>query len=243
MKRIFVLLSIIASIISFTGCINDDIGDDLQGEWRLLGWEMDSVYHEVDSFKVEHHKMSIEFSGNYVTAYSLGNTTSFGKVKCRKNTLIKETIDQTKVLIIDDESIFFDKYITSINRYERSGRMLKLYFTKNNYFLFTKDFTDKVKPSCNCNKDILFVVNNLTGTIHKDKYLRKWYIAYEHQGLIDKYYPESFPDIEFLQEDLKVVFSGDAYGMDINWGDYQSIIDGTNYYCFDLLTIDKLSSK
>ena len=86
-------------------------------------------------------------------------------------------------------------------------------------------------------------VNDQQGTIKKDKYLRKWYIAYNYPGsdvTIIRYYPESFPDIEFLQEDLKVVFSGDAYNMDVNWGDYQSEkIAGMEYYCIDLLKIEK----
>jgi len=86
-------------------------------------------------------------------------------------------------------------------------------------------------------------VKDEQGTIHKDKYLRKWYIAYNYPGsnvTIIRYYPESFPDIDFLQEDLKVVFSGDAYHMDINWGDYQSEqVAGMEYYCMDLLKIEK----
>lgn len=107
MKKLFFLLSIILSITLLSSCIKDDISDDLQGEWRLLGWEVDGVYHEVDSFKVEHHKFSVDFSGNYVKAYSLGNVTDFGKVRSKDNTLIKETVIQTQVLILDDESLFF----------------------------------------------------------------------------------------------------------------------------------------
>ena len=35
-------------------------------------------------------------------------------------------------------------------------------------------------------------------------------------------------------------FSGDAYHMDINWGDYQSEqVAGMEYYCMDLLKIEK----
>lgn len=242
MKKLFFLLSIISLITLLSSCIKDDISDDLQGEWRLLGWEVDGVYHEVDSFKVEHHKFSVDFSGNYVKAYSLGNVTDFGKVRSKDNTLIKETVIQTQVLILDDESLFFDQYIGKIFRYENSGNKLKLYFTDNNYFLFTNQFTDKVKPSCNCEQDIIITVNNQQGTIHKDKYLRKWYIACEQYGNTDsviRYYPQSFPDIDFLQENLKVIFSGDVYSMKVNWGDYQSEqTDGTYYYCFDLMKIE-----
>ena len=200
MKKIVGLLSVIMSIILLTGCLKDNISDDLQGEWRLLGWDVDGYFHEVDSFKVEYHKFSVEFSGNNVKAYSLGNVTDFGRVRSKNNTLIKESVTQTEVLAIDDESIYFDK-------------------------------------------NIIMTVNDQQGTIKKDKYLRKWYIAYNYPGsdvTIIRYYPESFPDIEFLQEDLKVVFSGDAYNMDVNWGDYQSEkIAGMEYYCIDLLKIEK----
>ena len=242
MKRLFVLFSIISSITLLTGCIKDNISDDLQGEWRLLGWEIDSVYHEVDSFKVEYHKFSIEFSGNYVKAYSLANVTDFGKVRSKENVLIKEYVTQTYSLALDDESIFFDQYIGKINRYENSGNKLKLYFTDDDYFLFTNQFTDKVKPSCNCEQDIIMTVDNQQGTIHKDKYMRKWYIAYTQPGSIDKvirYYPQSFPDIDYLQENLKVVFSGDVYVMNVNWGDYLAEqTSGVEYYCMDLLKIE-----
>ena len=243
MKKIVGLLSVIMSIILLTGCLKDNISDDLQGEWRLLGWDVDGYFHEVDSFKVEYHKFSVEFSGNNVKAYSLGNVTDFGRVRSKNNTLIKESVTQTEVLAIDDESIYFDKNIVNINRYELIGNELKLYFSDNDYFLFTNQFTNKIKPSCNCNQDIIMTVNDQQGTIKKDKYLRKWYIAYNYPGsdvTIIRYYPESFPDIEFLQEDLKVVFSGDAYNMDVNWGDYQSEkIAGMEYYCIDLLKIEK----
>lgn len=242
MKRLFFLFSILSSITLLTGCIKDNISDDLQGEWRLLGWEVDGAFHEVDSFKVEYHKFSVEFSGNYVKAYSLGNVTDFGKVRSKENTLIKESVNQTQVLVIDDESVFFDKYIGSVNRYELIGNKLRLYYTDNNYFLFTNQYTDKIKPSCNCDQDIIMTVNDQQGTIYKDKYLRKWYIAYKYPGsdvVIARYYPQSFPDIDFLQENLKVVFSGDAYSMDINWGDYKSAqIAGMTYYCLDLLKIE-----
>ena len=165
MKRLFVLFSIISSITLLTGCLKDNISDDLQGEWRLLGWEIDSVYHEVDSFKVEYHKFSIEFSGNYVKAYSLANVTDFGKVRSKENVLIKEYVTQTYSLALDDESIFFDQYIGKINRYENIGNKLKLYFTDDDYFLFTNQFTDKVKPSCNCEQDIIMTVDNQQGII------------------------------------------------------------------------------
>ena len=225
MKKIVGLLSVIMSIILLTGCLKDNISDDLQGEWRLLGWDVDGYFHEVDSFKVEYHKFSVEFSGNNVKAYSLGNVTDFGRVRSKNNTLIKESVTQTEVLAIDDESIYFDKNIVNINRYELN------------------QFTNKIKPSCNCNQDIIMTVNDQQGTIKKDKYLRKWYIAYNYPGsdvTIIRYYPESFPDIDFLQEDLKVVFSGDAYNMDVNWGDYQSEqVSGMEYYCIDLLKIEK----
>ena len=88
MKKIVGLLSVIMSIILLTGCLKDNISDDLQGEWRLLGWDVDGYFHEVDSFKVEYHKFSVEFSGNNVKAYSLGNVTDFGRVRSKNNTLI-----------------------------------------------------------------------------------------------------------------------------------------------------------
>lgn len=243
MKKIVAICLLFVLGISLTGCLKDNISNDLQGEWRLLGWDVDGYFHEVDSFKVEYHKFSIEFSGNNVKAYSLGNVTDFGKVRSKNNTLIKESAIQTQVFVIDDESIFFDKNIVNMNRYELIGNKLKIYFSDNDYFLFTNQFTNNIKPSCNCDQNIVMTVKDEQGTIHKDKYLRKWYIAYNYPGsnvTIIRYYPESFPDIDFLQEDLKVVFSGDAYNMDINWGDYQSEqVAGMEYYCMDLLKIEK----
>ena len=82
--------------------------------YLILGWDVDGYFHEVDSFKVEYHKFSVEFSGNNVKAYSLGNVTDFGRVRSKNNTLIKESVTQTEVLAIDDESIYFDKNIVNI---------------------------------------------------------------------------------------------------------------------------------
>ena len=44
MKKIVGLLSVIMSIILLTGCLKDNISDDLQGEWRLLGWDVDGYF-------------------------------------------------------------------------------------------------------------------------------------------------------------------------------------------------------
>ena len=117
----------------------------LYGEWWLVGWNDGGTWYEVDKKNVRYHNLSIEFNENgYVTAYSMANSIGFGRVTLNGNEMhFDGDAVTTMVFYYDMESIFYEDYIIYIKSYQLDGKRLRLYYTDNDYFVFTKDLNDE----------------------------------------------------------------------------------------------------
>ena len=132
------------------GSGNDSAMESLYGEWWLAGWNDGGTWFEVDTNYVSHQHLSIEFreieEDIYFFAWSMVNEMYIGKLlTVNGNELIldKEGAGSTMVLGDIKENLFFEKYICDIKSYQLEGNQLRLYYTDNDYFVFTKDFDDR----------------------------------------------------------------------------------------------------
>ena len=124
---------------------NSDPTESLYGEWRLVGWTEDGTWFEVDTNYVSHHHLSIEFMENgSVWAWSMVNEITVGQLTLNGNEMNWDTTSRGSemVLLGYKENLFFESHIYDIKSYQISGKQLKLYFTDEDYFVFTKDYDD-----------------------------------------------------------------------------------------------------
>ena len=119
----------------------------LKGEWWLVGWNDGGTWFEVDTNYVSHQCLSIEFQEFEedipIWAWSIVNEIYVGKllsVNGKELVLDKEGKGSTAMGCNIMESNFFEKYIFDIKSYQISGKQLRLYYTDEDYFVFTKDF-------------------------------------------------------------------------------------------------------
>lgn len=148
-------------LLTLTGmiaCSIDDIPvydnsgptESLYGEWRLVGWMEDGTWFEVDTNYVSHHHLSIEFRENgSVWAWSMVNEITVGQLTLNGNEMNLDTTSRGSemVLLGYKENLFFESHIYDIKSYQISGKQLKLYFTDEDYFVFTKDYDDSEEYS------------------------------------------------------------------------------------------------
>lgn len=124
---------------------NPDVTESLYGEWWLVGWNDGGTWTEVDTNYVSHQHMSIEFKedGN-VVAWSMVNDITVGMLTLNGKEMSWDTTwrGSTAVGCSVMENNFFEKYIYGIKSYQLEGKQLKLFYTDNDYFVFTKDFDD-----------------------------------------------------------------------------------------------------
>jgi hypothetical protein len=126
----------------------DNQQESLYGEWRLVGWYDGGIWFEVDTNYVSHHHMGIEIKDKeegYTMAYSMVNEIFVGLLTLNGNEMIFDGEYRgvsTKVLGTLNENLFFEDHICDIKFYQLEGKQLKLYYTDNDYFVFTKDFDD-----------------------------------------------------------------------------------------------------
>jgi len=125
---------------------NADATESLYGEWWLVGWNDGGTWVEVDTNYVCHQHLSIEIpEEGYVMAYSMVNEIYVGILTLNGNEMLFEGEKRgvsTKVYCDVVENLFFEDYICDIKSYQLDGNQLKLYYTDNDYFLFTKEFDD-----------------------------------------------------------------------------------------------------
>lgn len=129
---------------------NSDPTESLYGEWRLVGWTEDGTWFEVDTNYVSHHHLSIEFRENgSVWAWSMVNEITVGQLILNGNEMNWDTTSRGSemVLLGYKENLFFESHIYDIKSYQISGKQLKLYFTDEDYFVFTKDYDDSEEYS------------------------------------------------------------------------------------------------
>ena len=128
----------------------DTIDESLYGEWRLVGWTESGTWFEIDTNYVHHQHMSIEIKDKeegYTMAYSMVNEIFIGLLTLNGNEMIfsgEYKGGSTKVLWSQKENLFFEDHICDIKFYQLEGKQLKLYYTDDDYFVFTKDFDDSL---------------------------------------------------------------------------------------------------
>lgn len=152
-RTIFGVMVMIMTLAGMTACSSTDlpVSDDnaeptesLYGEWWLVGWNDNGTWFEVDTNYVSHRHLSIEFpEEGYVTAYSMVNEILVGVLTLDGNEMIfggEYKGLSEMVLGALKENLFFEKHICDINSYIITGKLLRLYYTDDDYFVFTKDF-------------------------------------------------------------------------------------------------------
>lgn len=122
--------------------------EPLEGEWRLVGWQYQGNWWQVDPYIVGPYKFSLKVipDYDYMVASSLDHqSASFMKTTLVDDKILFDTCFHEKGLSIIEDAQFFDKHIEDIKSYQRDGSQLKLYFGGSDYFLYTNDFDDN-KP-------------------------------------------------------------------------------------------------
>lgn len=119
--------------------------ESLYGEWRLVGWYDEGTWFKVDTNYVSHQHLSIEFKENgYVGAWSMVNEITVGQLTLNGNDMVWDTTHRGTTMVGCDimENNFFEDHIFDIRYFQISGKQLKLYYTDEDYFTFTKDYDD-----------------------------------------------------------------------------------------------------
>ncbi len=146
MKKLLFLF--ILTLLPTMASADADPGESLYGEWRLVGWNDGGTDFEVDNSYVSKRGLSIEFSEEgYVTAYSMVNQICLGILTLNGNEMIFDG-DRMMTEVYCDvmENLFFEDHIRTIKSYQLDGHLLRLYYTDNDYFVFTSDINDGQKP-------------------------------------------------------------------------------------------------
>ena len=125
---------------------NRDQKESLYGEWMLVGYNDEGNWSKVDNYYVGHRHLSIEIpKEGYVMAYSMVNEIFVGLLTLNGNEMIFDGDRRrlsTKVYCPIENNVFFETHICDIKFYQLEGNLLKLYYTDNDYFVFTSDFND-----------------------------------------------------------------------------------------------------
>lgn len=157
--RTFIGMAVmLVTLTGMTACSSTDlpVSDDsvpstelLYGEWWLVGWNSNGTWFEVDTNFVSHRHMSLEFqkveNEIYIFAWSMANEIYIGKLlNINGNELVMDSkgAGSTMVLSSREENLFFEDNICDIKSCKLMGNQLRLYYTDEDYFVFTKDFDD-----------------------------------------------------------------------------------------------------
>ena len=148
MKKIALLFTILLLPVLASAHVfgNADPKEPIYGEWWLVGWNDGGNWFEVDTKYVSHRHLSIEIpKEGYVMAYSMVNEIFVGLLTLRGNETIFDGEQRgvmTKVNCDITENLFFEDHICGIMFYQLDGNLLRLYYTDNDYFVFTSDIND-----------------------------------------------------------------------------------------------------
>ena len=141
---LFLMLLPILASADANASNNAEQEDSLYGEWWLVGWNDGGIYFEVDTNIVSHRHLSIEIprEGD-VMAYSIVNEFCLGVLTLNGNEMSFEGFRITKMTGGSiTENQFFEDHIPNIKSYQLEGNLLRLYYTDDDYFVFTSDFDD-----------------------------------------------------------------------------------------------------
>ena len=125
----------------------DNPTESLCGEWWLVGWKDSGEWVEVDSKYVRHEHFTIVINEEgFVIAYSMVNEIFVGMLTLNGNEMFFEGGGEMTTALCDlEENLFFEDNICSIKRYTQEGNLLRLYYTDDDYFVFTKNLDSNEK--------------------------------------------------------------------------------------------------
>ena len=137
-----IMLMALVGVTAYANDDNENPMESLYGEWWLAGWNDEGSWFEVNTNYVGHHRLSIEIpKEGRVVAYSMVNEIFLGTLTLNGNELIFSGGGfMTKVYCDRYENLFFEDHIIEIKSYKLDGNSLRLYYTDEDYFLFTKYF-------------------------------------------------------------------------------------------------------
>lgn len=145
-------LAMLMTSLCIAGCGNEDnvVSNDasptasIYGEWWLVGWNDGGEWLEVDTNYVSHQHLSIEIpEEGVVKAYSIANEAILGMMTVNGNELFfSDGRGITQMACDIEESLLFEKHIFGIKSYQQDGSLLRLYYSDEDYFVFTRDFDD-----------------------------------------------------------------------------------------------------
>ena len=142
-KLLFLFIMMLSPMLASA---NADQMESLYGEWRLVGWNDGGNWFEVDNNYVDYRHLSIEIpKEGYVMAYSMVNEIFVGLLTLDGNKMLFNGEMQgfsTEVHCDIMENRFFEKHICDIKSYQLEGELLKLYYTDNDYFVFTSNIEE-----------------------------------------------------------------------------------------------------
>ena len=141
------LLSILVALLPLVASANPsdtNPTESLYGEWWLVGWNDKGTWFEVDTNYVSHRHLSIEIpTEGRVMAYSIVNEIFVGNLTLNGNEMFfTEGGASTAVYADVNENMFFEEHICDIKSYQLEENQLRLYYTDEDYFVFTNDFDD-----------------------------------------------------------------------------------------------------
>lgn len=147
MMILMALISVTANGHNDNLCIvNSNASESLYGEWWLVGWNDQGTWVEADTNYVCHQHLSIEIpEEGYVMAYSMVNEIHVGLLTLNGSDMTFSGEWRgvtTKVGCNVIVNLFFEDHICKIKSYQLEGNLLKLYYTDDDYFVFTSDFDD-----------------------------------------------------------------------------------------------------
>ena len=143
-----IMLMALVGVTAYANDDNENPMESLYGEWWLVGWNDEGSWFEVNTNYVGHHRLSIEIpKEGRVVGYSMVNEILFGTLTLNGNELIFEGgRGMTEVYCDRYENTFFEDHIIEIKSYKLDGNSLRLYYTDEDYFLFTKHVDDSEDP-------------------------------------------------------------------------------------------------
>ena len=155
--------------------------ESLYGEWWLVGWNDGGNWFEVTPNYVGHRSLSIKIPREgYVMAYSMVNEIFVGLLTLNGNEMIfggERRGLSTEVDCDIMENLFFEDHICDVKYYQLEGKLLKLYYTDNDYFVFTlyldnrEEGQDDYRPFVKEGKTWNVIRSNSDGGYHFDYYM------------------------------------------------------------------------
>lgn len=145
--------------------VNTTPAEALYGEWFMVGWNDKGTWTKINTSY--HHLMSIEIpKEGRVLAYSMANELILGYLTLNGNEMtFKNGGIMTKVGYDSPKNLFFEKYIFNIKTFQLEGNLLRLYYTDEDYFIFTNEPTASDVQNSGCMKETRADSNSTTQSI------------------------------------------------------------------------------